>query len=471
MAAATIPVLRDERPPLRRGLAAAVLAVGAASLVVVALRGVAPNVSLGAFYLLAVLVVSGWFGLWPGMLAALLGAAAFNWFLIEPTGRFTVADGSDWYALGVFAVVAVAASWLSERARARARVAEMRRQEAALTAAAAAELFGEGSLAARLAATAARIAVAAGADSADLAPGERSAPPGEVAIELADARGLVGTLLVPAALPEPVLLRLRQRVAPALAPLLAAALERERLQGELVESQALRRSDALKTALLRTVSHDLRSPLTAIIAAGDALRSPMLPAEDREELAGIVVDEASRLDAVVDKLLDLSRLEAGSARPQEDWCDVEEVLRESAEEVGRRDTGPGEFGFALGDLPLVRADPAQLERVFANLLENARRHSDGKPVSVRARVVGRQVVVRIVDRGPGIPPAAQRRVFEPFYRVEGAGDGHTGSGLGLAIAKGFVEANGGRITVESVPGQGTSFVVALPVPQESPVRA
>ncbi len=303
-------------------------------------------------------------------------------------------------------------------------------------------------------------------------PGERPAPAGEVAIDLSDTRGRVGTLLVPAALPEPVLARLRQRVAPALAPLLAVALERDRVAGELVEAQALRRSDALKTALLRAVSHDLRSPLTAIMAAGDALASPTLGAADREELARVVVEEAGRLDGVIDKLLDLSRLEAGSAEPREDWCDIEELLRDAGAEVARHDAGAGALTFAIAaPLPLVRADPAQLERVFVNLLENAQRHSDGKAVSARARVVGGRLVVRIVDQGPGIPPAAQRRVFEPFFRVEGDADGHTGSGLGLAIAKGFVEANHGRIGVESVPGQGTSFVVELPVPLEAPVSA
>ena len=126
----------------------------------------------------------------------------------------------------------------------------------------------------------------------------------------------------------------------------------------------------------------------------------------------------------------------------------------------------GEIGLTIEpDLPAVHADPAQLERAFANLLENARRYSNNLPVSVRARMSGSGVVVRVADRGPGIPAAEQPRIFEPFYR--GSGNGQrpwTGSGLGLAIAKGFVEANGGRIAVESLPGQGTSFVVAFPAP-------
>ena len=131
----------------------------------------------------------------------------------------------------------------------------------------------------------------------------------------------------------------------------------------------------------------------------------------------------------------------------------------------------GTFNVSIqGDLPLVRADAAQLERAFANLLENAARHSGGHPVSLRARAVGQRVVVRVVDRGPGIPSAQRERVFEPFYRSGTEGSGHRGSGLGLAIARGFVEANGGTIAVESLPGQGTTFVVEFPTaPVPAPV--
>ncbi len=467
------PELREERPSTALSIGAAVGAVALATAIIVPLKDVAPSLSLGALYLLAVLAVSSLLGLWPGLLSALLGAAAFNWFLIEPTGRFTVADGKDWYALAIFVVVAAAASSLAERARQRLRVAELRRQEAALTAAAATTLLGDGPLRTRLAATAQKVADAAGADSFEIVPGDHPAPGGEIAIALDDSHGRVGTLLVPEGLPDGVQRRLRQRVAPSLGALLSVALERDRLAGELVETEALRRSDTLKTALLRAVSHDLRSPLTAILAAGETLGSSSLGDDDRRELSSMVVHEAGRLDSVIDKLLDLSRLEAGAAAPRADWCEIGELLHAAAEDVERHDPGGGTFTFALhGDLPLLRADPTQLERVFVNLLENARHYSAGRPVSVRAKVVGERLVVRVVDQGPGIPGAAQRRVFEPFFRVEGTeAGGHAGSGLGLAIAKGFVEVNRGRIWVESVPGQGASFVVELPLPRESVVVA
>jgi two-component system, OmpR family, sensor histidine kinase KdpD len=195
-------------------------------------------------------------------------------------------------------------------------------------------------------------------------------------------------------------------------------------------------------------------------------------------------------------------LEAGAAEPRTDWVSVEEVLAAAIDDLtpaapAREALAPeiaamldeggaqavpaspaptstadgaGDFQVSIDrDLPLVRADSTQLERAFVNVLENARRHSGGHPVSVRARAVrtvggtdGR-LIVRVVDRGPGVPPAQLERVFEPFYKAGTARGGRRGSGLGLAIARGFTEANGGTLHVESLPGQGATFVFELPL--------
>jgi two-component system sensor histidine kinase KdpD len=250
-------------------------------------------------------------------------------------------------------------------------------------------------------------------------------------------------------------------VIPSLAALLAATLDREALEAQLVESRALRRSDEIKTAVLRAVSHDLRSPLTAILAAAEALDSPSATVEERHELARAVVEEAGRLSALVDKLLDMSRLEAGVARPRRDWASLEEVVRAAVDGLGAAD-GAVRIAVAPG-LPLLEVDGAQLERALANLIENALRYSDGRPVQVRAGVVRKRVVLRIVDAGPGIAPEDAKRIFEPFYRGAQAPGRHTGSGLGLAVARGLIEANGGAIAVESTPGHGATFVVTFPV--------
>ncbi len=261
----------------------------------------------------------------------------------------------------------------------------------------------------------------------------------------------------------------REEADRAIAALEQAAAEREALMSEAVEARALRQSDEIKTAILRAVSHDLRSPLTAILAAGEALASTRLADDDRTALAETVCHETERLARLVDKLLDLSRLEAGSAPPRPDWCALDEVIDAAIHEQ----PDPSRFTTSVADdLPLLRVDAAQVERAVANLLENAARHSAPHTVQVRARAVGDRVMLRVIDRGPGIPAAERARIFEPFHRGTGTEpSGHAGSGLGLAIVRGFVEANGGTVAIESFPGQGTTFVLEFPAAVVGPAQA
>jgi two-component system sensor histidine kinase KdpD len=455
-------------PPSRRaGVASAIAGVALCTLIVYPLKRIAPVVSLGVVYLLAVLVISLTWGAWLGALTGLLSAAAFNFFQLPPVGRFTVKDPDNWVALGAFLVVAALMSSVAEVTRARAREALERRREADLATEMARVLLRGGSLAEVLPTAAARMAQALELPSAAIAMESVEPDARSVAFPLREGDRRLGTLVVGAETSERNLHRLQERVVPALEALLSAALEREELQAGVVETAALRQADVVKTALLRAVSHDLRSPLTAISAAGEAIALPGISADEREELASVIVGETRRLSRLVENLLDLSRLEAGAAEPHREWTSVEEVLGAALEDVAPR---AEEFQVAIDrDLPMVRADSAQLERAFVNVLENARRHSGGHPVSVRARAVrtvggteGR-LIVRIVDRGPGVPPAQLERVFEPFYKAGTARGGRRGSGLGLAIARGFTEANGGTLHVESLPGQGATFVFELPL--------
>jgi two-component system sensor histidine kinase KdpD len=444
-------LLREARPPLAAGAALAVGGVAAATVLVYGLREIAPVTSLGVVYLLVVLVVSAYWGVGLGIATSLLSALAYNFFHIPPTGRFTIATHENWVGLLAFLAVAAAASAVAELARERAAEATQRREEADLSAAAARALLGGARLHDGLAETAHAIAAALGLPSAQLVLGDPPATgDGRTTYPLRGA-----TLVLPAELRPDVDARLRERIVPALQTLLAGAIEREALLDEVVETSALRRSDDLKTAILRAVSHDLRSPLTGMIASGEALGSSALDDEDRAALSAGIVAEGARLERLIGKLLDLSRLEAGEAAPRLDWIDVGEVLT-----AARDDLGAAAAAITLQldrDLPPLRADPVQLERAFANLMENAAAHGGGRPVSVRARAVGPRLVVRVVDQGPGIPVAEQDRIFTPFYRGENASV--TGSGLGLAIVRGFVAANGGTVRVESLPGQGASFVV------------
>jgi two-component system sensor histidine kinase KdpD len=375
---------------------------------------------------------------WIGLLTAVAFAVAFIFFHLPPTGTFAIHDSGNVTALLAFLVVAGAVIAVAQLAQRRALEAERRRAEADLAAQAARVLLGEGDLHEGLALVAERLAGALALPSAAVVVDRVGGPVSDPRRE-AFALGDAGWLVVPAGLPDRDRTELRERIAPALAPVLAAAL---------------RQSDVAKTAVLRAVSHDLRSPLTAIVTAGEALRSPTLGADERAELADVVVAEGSRLSRLIEKLLDLSRLQAGTDRRRVEPIALDEVLQAAADEV------EGTFDVSVGDLPPLRADAAQLERAFANLLENAARYSAGQPVKVRARALHNRVVVRVVDRGPGIDRAQQERIFEPFHRGD---DGHAGAGLGLAIVRGLIEANGGRVSVESLPGQGASFVVELPI--------
>jgi two-component system sensor histidine kinase KdpD len=448
------------RPRVGAGIVAAVVAVALTTALIYPLLEVAPAVSTGVTYLVAVLVVSVVWGLWLGLFTAVLSAASFNWFHIPPTGRFTIAEGENWVALAVFFVAAAIASSVAELARARAADADRRRREAALSAELARLLLADAAPERALAEVNTRLADAIGLESAEVALGAEPSAAGRLAIPLGDDGAPIATLLVPDSIDAGRHEQLESRVGPALATLIAAALERHRLGIEAVEAGALRRSDELKTALLRSVSHDLRTPLTAIVAAGDALASPAITDGERAELTEVVRQDATRLSRLVDQLLDLSRLESGAAPPRREWSSVEEIVAAAIEQTGDSrivtDYEPG--------LPLVNADAAQLERALVNVLENAIRHAGDDRVTVHARTVGSRLIVRVVDRGGGVPAADLERIFEPFYRGAAARlEGGGGSGLGLAIARGFVVANGGAIRAESLPSQGTAIVIELPV--------
>jgi len=211
--------------------------------------------------------------------------------------------------------------------------------------------------------------------------------------------------------------------------------------------------------VLHSVSHDLRSPLTAIVAAASGLANPevRLVRADRDELVETIRSEAERLDRVVGKLLDLSRLRSGAAAPHPELWPVDGLLARAFEQLG-----PAEERIVSEldeDAPPVYVDPVQIERVLVNLLENALKFSPPRSVvHVRAEPAGDELLLHVVDGGPGIDPAKREAVFEPFRH---GGANADGVGLGLAIARGFAEVNGARLWVEDDPAGG-HLVLALP---------
>ncbi len=228
------------------------------------------------------------------------------------------------------------------------------------------------------------------------------------------------------------------------------------------EADVARRSDALKTALLRAVSHDLRTPLASIKASVSGLRQSgaAYTEDDRAELLAAIEEEADRLTRLVTDLLDASRLEAGvlaqDRRPQDRAELVDDVVRRLRPVLGDR---PLTIDIPEG-LPAVAYDYAQIDRVVTNLLENAAAHTPpDAPIEIQARPAWGEVRVSVTDRGPGVPVADRERLFHAFERGR---TGARGSGLGLAIARGFAEAHGGRLWVEDGPGGGARFVFTLP---------
>jgi two-component system sensor histidine kinase KdpD len=250
------------------------------------------------------------------------------------------------------------------------------------------------------------------------------------------------------------------RLLPGLASLLAVAVDRERLGRRAVEAEALRRSDAIKTAILRAVSHDLRSPLTAIRTATESLESETLDLSvaDQAALLTTIDVEAARLDRLVTNLLDLSRLELGAAEPKPELWTVESLVGQALSELGPR---ADRVSVALSaDLPPIEVDGAQIEHVLVNLLDNALKFSPAaEPVELRGEQHDGDVIVRVLDRGPGLSEWELERIFEPFEPGRGAS---SGSGLGLAIAKGFAQANGARLEARPNHEGGASFVLSLP---------
>lgn len=242
----------------------------------------------------------------------------------------------------------------------------------------------------------------------------------------------------------------------------AEALERLALQRQAAEAEVLRRSDELKSVLLSAVSHDLRTPLSAIRTAASGLLQEDLQwaPSTRREMLELIDAESDRLSRLVENLLNLSRIEAGALHPTKEWRHLEEVAARAVEHY-RYQLRDHQITLNFPrDLPPVEVDFALIEDVFVNLLDNAVRHApEGSEIIVRARADGDTVVVVVENTGPSVPPAAAEQIFSRFYSA--ASGRHTG--LGLAICKGLIEAHGGRVWVDRPGEPGARFAFALPV--------
>jgi two-component system sensor histidine kinase KdpD len=429
-------------------------------------------------YLLAVVVVSLVGGFWPALLSAVVASLLLNYYYVPPIHRFTISEPQNALALGVFVLIASLVSRVVDLAAERSSQAARSSAEAeTLSTLAGSLLRGESALPALLE----RVRETFSASSVSLLQRDTSAP---------SSRGdsARGTWTVVAqtgpdpctqpqdadnevSLDEELSLALRGRVLPAedqrvlsaFAAQVAVAYRQRQLVEAAEAALPLVEADRMRTALLNAVSHDLRTPLATAKAALSGLADSNVSwsPEDQRELLGTAGEALDRLTDLVTNLLDLSRLEAGvlSAFPRP--VGLDDVVNQA---LGHVAAGRDIDLDVPASLPEVLADPGLLERVVANLVQNALRHSpEGSRVRVAGSHHGDRVELRVIDRGPGIPVADQSLVFEPFQRRDDhATSEGAGVGLGLAIARGFTEAMAGSITIEETPGGGLTMVVAIP---------
>jgi two-component system sensor histidine kinase KdpD len=470
----------------RRQVAGAVLAVAGLPSLTALLNALQPHLNLSddlLIYLVAVVAVTVVGGFWPAVVAAVGACLLLNWFFTAPVHTFTIAEPRNLLALVLFVTVAVAVSSVVHlAARRESDAARSAKETESLLGLAQTVLGGAdtpGDVLDHLTASHgghAELLERVGgrwikvASSGELDPGlsAQSSPGGAtprtprgVPSEKSSVPGTLRFEVRP-----DLALEVSGQAASATTSLLAgytaqavAALDRARLRTQAAQAEALAEGDRMRTALLRAVSHDLRTPLASIKASVSSLRQTDVhwSAEDEAELLANIEQNADRLDALVGNLLDMGRLQAGSLEPFLRATAVDEVAP-----VALRGLDDADLLLIVvpDDLPLVRADPGLLERVLANLFSNALRHSphDQRPM-LRAKEDGDRVVLDVVDHGTGVPAELKERIFEPFARLD---QRSPGVGLGLAVAKGFAEAMGGTIVAVDTPGGGLTVRVTLP---------
>jgi two-component system sensor histidine kinase KdpD len=455
--------------PRRRIVAAWLLALLGPLLLTLALAQVRHAISLPAdllLFLLLVVLVAVVGGLAPAVVAALAGSLLANWYFTPPMYTFTISEGENLLALGIFVLVgtivsvlvAVSARRSAEAARARAEAETL----AALGGTLAAERDPLPMLVAQLRTAFDVDAVAVLHKSADggwtteaVAGAPVPARPEDASTSL--PLGETDVLAVTGDVRDEDL-----DVLQSFASQLRVATETRRLRSEAALAGDLAEANTLRTALLAAVSHDLRTPLASIKASVSSLlqRDVTWTPDATRDFLETIDEETDRLTSLVGNLLDMSRLQAGALHLVADDLGFDEVVPKVLAGLGPRASR------VLVDvpesLPRVHADGALLERVVANVVENALNYSPPESVvRVGAGSVGSRVELRVADQGGGIPTAKRAKMFEPFQRLGDSGNG-AGVGLGLAVARGFVEVMGGEITVEDTPGGGLTMVLGFP---------
>jgi two-component system sensor histidine kinase KdpD len=287
---------------------------------------------------------------------------------------------------------------------------------------------------------------------------------------LATSRGVVGVCgLEPKIATEPLSAQ-DERLLTSILEQTAIAIDRSLLVNDSVRAEALQESEKLRTILLASLSHDLRTPLASITGAVTSLETlgDKMPASDRQDLLACIREEAGRLNRFIANLLDMSRIESGAIVPRRDLVDVAAVVRGAVERCRKVFPAQKTSVNIARDLPLIRGDASLLEQVLFNLLDNAHKYGADSGVVIHGRREVAEVVVTVTDEGPGVKPADLERIFEKFYRGGGPDGRKAGTGLGLSICRGLVEAMGGTIIAQSpaIRKRGTRIVLRFPMSEQ-----
>ena len=493
-----------------RGYVGAVFVTAVSSLVAWVMSRAFDPSNLVMVYLVGVVVVAGAFGRGPAIFTALLSVATFDFVFIPPRFTFAVGDTQYLFTFGVMLLVGATIGTLTARMREQAEAARGRERRTAALHQLSRDLAGRGGVADLLETAVTRIgdlaqvrvavlrpdshgrlSVAAGDlgvveegvheigvaqwafDHGQPAGLETDTLPGSQALHLplTGPDRVLGVMSIrpddPRRLRDPELFKLLLTCADQL----AIALERARLAEEAADARVTVEEERMRSTLLSTVSHDLRTPLAVITGAASGLRDAAeLPEATRRELAATIADEAEHLNRLVGDLLDMTRLESGAVRLNKEWHSIEDVVGGVLSRLERR-IGTRRVQLDLpADLPLVQLDDVLFGQLVANLVENALKYAPGEsPIDIGARIEDGQLRFEVADRGPGLPPGGEAQVFDKFYRGDGPSGPRDGVGLGLTISRAIAEAHGGRMLAENRPGGGAQFVVELPLAGEPPV--
>jgi two-component system sensor histidine kinase KdpD len=476
-------------------LAVSLLAV--AAITFLCSRVIPVNATTAGFaYLLGILAIAATWGLIESTVASLASMLCFNFYFLPPVGMFTIADPQNWIALFAFLATALVASHLSDREKRQAVDAKGRQRETEqLYALSRAILLTDpsqsvGSQAAR---HISEIFECQGVALYDAKTGEifRGGADDMVDIEVKLKQVAVqgNNFSEPPLFAAAILLggqpigslalkgsSLSDGALQALLNLVAIALERVRMEESANRADAARQSEEFKSTLLDAIAHEFKTPLTSIKAASTSMLSdsPALSPQFRE-LAAIIDEETDRMNQLVTEAVRMSQIDAGKIRLERESLDVGQLLPKVLEPFEAQASGRSlkiQIGNRPGaTLPRVSADPELLSLALRQLIDNALKYSPpGSPIGVVADLEGDRVVIRVHDRGPGIPERERERIFDKFYRraaAVGSGRGVPGSGLGLYIAREILRTHGGDLWIESEPGEGSEFCAALPLPKEA----